>query len=218
MACDTELTHRLPRQLTVRTLLSATEALSQGDPDLGGIVRQFGPPPLWARRPGFATLLRIILEQQVSLASARSMFDRLRLHVGAVTPEAVSALGVCGLRTIGFTTQKAGYCYGLAEAIRSGHLDLGAISRGSDEGGMEQLLEVRGLGPWSVGIYYLMALRRPDIWPRGDLALAVTVCRVKRLRTCPDHTELARLATRWAPWRSVAARILWHAYLSSRIR
>ena len=206
------------RRLTTTSLLTATQDLARRDPDLRAIVRQFGPPPLWARRPGFPTLVRIILEQQVSLTSAQSMFNRLRRHAGAVTPAAVGALGVRGLRAIGFTSQKAEYCHGLAEAIRGGELDLAAISRSSDEVGMSKLLAVRGLGPWSVDIYYLMALRRPDVWPRGDLALATAVHRVKRLRARPDHDKLARMAEHWAPWRSVAARILWHHYLGARLR
>lgn len=210
--------HNPLRRLTGRTLSLATDALAHRDSDLGAIVGQFGPPPLWARRPGFATLLRIILEQQVSLASARTMFERLRVTLGAVTPEAVGSLEVSGLRALGFTRQKAGYCHGLAEGICSGRLDLGAIGRMTDDGGMEKLLEIRGLGPWSVDIYFLIALRRPDVWPRGDLALATAVHQVKRLRARPDDLRLARLAKRWMPWRSVAARILWHHYLSTRVK
>ncbi len=209
--------HNPPRHLTAKTLSVATDELADRDSDLGAIVRQFGPPPLWVRRPGFATLLRIILEQQVSLASARTMFERLRLTLGAVTAEAVSSLDVSGLRALGFTRQKAGYCHGLAERICSGRLDLGAIGRMTDDVGVARLLEIRGLGPWSVDIYFLIALRRPDVWPRGDVALATAVHHVKRLRTRPDDVRLARLAKRWMPWRSVAARILWHHYLSTRM-
>ena len=204
--------------LTARTLRLATDELARRDPDLRAIVDQCGPPPLWARRPGFATLLRIILEQQVSLASAATMFERLRRAVGAVTPEAVGSLEASGLRALGFTRQKAGYCHGLAEGICRGRLDLGSIGRMSDDAGMARLLEIRGLGPWSVDIYFLIALRRPDIWPRGDLALATAVHQVKRLRARPDHLRLARLAKQWMPWRSVAARILWRHYLSTRMK
>lgn len=205
-----------PRQLTDATLRRAVREFTHRDPDLAAIVRHLGPPPLWGRRPGFATLVRIILEQQVSLASARSMYERLRLEVASVTPESVRILGMSGLRALGFTGQKAAYCHDLAVAVRSGLLDLGAIARTSDDVGRARLLQVRGLGQWSVSIYYLMALRRPDVWPSGDLALADAVHRVKRLRARPDHVKLTRLAERWAPWRSVAARILWHHYLSVR--
>ena len=173
---------------------------------------------MWARRPEFATLARIILEQQVSLAAARTMYERLRATIGSVTPASVHDLGIDGMRALGFTGQKAAYCHGLATAIRDGALDLRAVARADDTSGRAMLLNMRGLGPWSVDIYYLMALRRPDIWPHGDLALADAVHRVKRMRTRPDYETLTRFAQRWAPWRSVAARILWHHYLSVRTR
>jgi DNA-3-methyladenine glycosylase II len=205
---------RTPRQLNQASLLHATDALAKADPDLGAIVAEFGPPPLWARRPGFATLVRIILEQQVSLAAAKTMYERLDAHASGVTPDAIAALGEPGLRRLGFTRQKAQYSHGLAVAVRDGALDLGGIARAGDGDGMSRLLAMRGLGPWSVDIYYLMALRRPDVWPRGDLALAIAVHRVKRMRARPDYAALTRFAERWAPWRSVAARILWHHYLS----
>lgn len=204
------------RQLTRETLHAAVRELTRRDPDLGAIVRKHGAPPLWARRPGFPTLVRIILEQQVSLAAATTMFKRLRTHAGAVTPETVDAFGIPGMRTIGFTGQKASYCHGLATDILERRLDLAAIARTDDDDGKARLLAVRGLGRWSVDVYYLMALRRPDIWPHGDLALAVAVHEVKRLRSRPTHPRLTRLAEQWAPWRSVAARILWQHYLGTR--
>lgn len=204
------------RQLTHSSLLCAVRELAERDADLGAIVKRFGPPPLWARRPGFATLVRIILEQQVSLAAAKTMYERLRGTVGVVSPETVDALGIAGLRALGFTGQKAAYCHGLAHAVGSGRLDLGAVSRADDTAGREMLLQMRGLGPWSVDVYYLIALRRPDVWPHGDLALADAVHRVKGMPARPDYVSLTRFASQWAPWRSVAARILWHHYLSSK--
>lgn len=202
--------------LTRATLGTATRALCALDPDLADIVRRLGTPPLWGRRPGYPTLVRIILEQQVSLAAARTMYARLQHAVGAVTPASVGRLGVLGLRRLGLTGQKASYCAGLADSLLCGELDLGAVSRATGEEGRLRLLEVRGLGPWSVDIYFLMALRRPDVWPHGDLALAEAVFRVKRMRARPDHSALTRFAERWAPWRAVAARILWSHYLSLR--
>jgi len=206
------------RSLTHSTLERATRELAARDADLGAIVTALGTPPMWARRPGFTTLIRIILDQQVSLSAGRTMFNRLHTHAGGVTPHTVSAVGADGLRAIGFTRQKASYCHDLAVSIRDGALDLGAIARDADESGMRNLMAVRGLGPWSVDVYYITALRRPDVWPRGDLALATAVHRVKRLRSRPDHDKLARMARRWAPWRSVAVRILWHHYLSTGMR
>ena len=203
------------RQLTHATLRLGTRVLCARDPDLAAIVLRLGPPPLWARRPGFPTLVRIVLEQQVSLAAARRMYERLRSHTGPLTPEVISRLGVHGMRGLGFTRQKASYCHGLAESLRRGHLDLSAIARSADDTGRQTLLQQRGLGPWSVDIYYLMALRRPDIWPQGDLALEQAVSQVKRLRSRPGPPRLARMAAAWTPWRSVAARILWQHYLAA---
>jgi DNA-3-methyladenine glycosylase II len=160
--------------------------------------------------------VRIILEQQVSLASARAVYSRLRREAGAITPRSIAALGVEGLRGSGLTRQKASYCHELAVLIDRHELDLGRIAGGPDGVAREALLRVRGLGPWSVDIYFLMALRRPDVWPHGDLALAEAAFRVKRLPRRPAPDELSRLAAQWSPWRSVAARILWHFYLSER--
>ncbi len=171
---------------------------------------------MWARRPGFATLIHIVLEQQVSIAAARTLFRRLSRQIGGMTPEAVAAQGVARLRRFGLTRQKASYCHELALAVRNGHLDLSRIARAADTDGRKSLLAMRGLGPWSVDIYYLMALRRPDIWPSGDLALAIAMRDVKRLSRKPGNAEQQEISAPWAPWRSVAARLLWHYYLSNR--
>ena len=201
--------------LTRARQLEATRELCALDGDLAAVVRQFGPPPLWARRPGFATLVRIILEQQVSLASARALFDRLDEATGGVTPHAVARLGPRRLRALGFTRQKADYCANLAGMVAGGRLDLGTVARAPTDEGRQMLLDVRGVGPWSADIYFLMALRRPDVWPSGDLALVEAMRRVKRLPARPDGAAAAQVASAWAPWRSVAARVLWHYYLSA---
>ena len=204
------------RSLTRATLHDAVAELTARDDALANIVREHGDPPLWARRPGFATLVRIILEQQVSLAAARTMFRRLHNALDGVTPSSVWAAGPDGLRALGLTGQKAAYCHGLAGAIREGRLDLSAVARADDATGRAMLLALPGLGPWSVDIYFLMALRRPDVWPHGDLALAISVQRVKAMPARPDHRTLTAYATQWAPWRSIAARILWMDYLAQR--
>ena len=203
-----------PRQLTGATLRVAVRALCRQDRDLAAIVRRHGPPPLWSRRPGFSTLVRIVLEQQVSLHSARALYLRLERSLGRVTPEGVETLGEDGLRLLGFTRQKAAYCHGLSCTIRGGTLDLRAIANADDVAARAALLAIRGVGPWTADIYLLMALRRPDVWPLGDLALAEAARQVKRLPSRPTHDVLSRIAAQWAPWRSVAARILWHYYLS----
>lgn len=204
------------RVLDRRSLALGVGELGRMDADLAEVVRRFGPPPLWARRPGFATLVQIVLEQQVSLASAKAVFGRLQTTLGKVTPERVADAGVSTLRDVGFTAQKAGYCNDLAVEIHEGRLDLRAISRSDDARARERLMAIRGVGPWSADIYRLMALRRPDVWPDGDLALAESAKILKRLRKRPSVDRLRRMARAWKPWRSVAARILWHNYLSLR--
>jgi DNA-3-methyladenine glycosylase II len=204
-----------PRALTHATLAAGARALARRDPDLADLFRCHGMPPMWARRPGFATLIHIVLEQQVSIAAARTIFQRLSHHLGEMTPRAVAAHGVTRLRRFGLTRQKASYCHELALAVRDGELDLGRVARAADADGRETLLAMRGLGPWSVDVYYLMALRRPDVWPSGDLALAVAMRDVKRLPDKPDNAEQQAISAPWAPWRSVAARLLWHYYLRS---
>lgn len=169
---------------------------------------------MWARRPGFRSLVRIILEQQVSLASAEVLMRRLETRLGGLTPTAVHRHGVSGLRHLGLTRQKAVYCHGLAARLSDGRLDLRAVARGADAEGRQAMLAVPGLGPWSVDIYYLMALRRPDVWPRGDLALARALGRVKHLDGIPDLERQQAIAAAWSPWRSVAARMLWQHYLA----
>lgn len=208
-----------PARLLTRALLSeGARQLAGRDADLARIHRRLGDPPIWGRRPGFPALVKIILEQQVSLRSAAAMYRRIDDHAGGMTPHAVDRLGVAGLRRLGVTRQKAAYCHGLARQVIDGTLDLSAIARAPDDEGRRLLLDVRGLGPWSVDIYFLMALRRPDVWPRGDLALASALRDVKGLRALPSHEQQLELSRAWAPWRSVAARILWAHYLAERGR
>ena len=207
-----------PRALTRSMYRRGLRALVARDPDLAFVYRRVGEPPFWARRPGFPTLVRIILEQQVSLMSAHATFRRLAVHIGGVSPDGIAALQINGLRKIGLTRQKATYCDGLAKRVLDGRLDLSMVASGPDEAGRAALIEVPGLGPWSVDIYFLMALRRPDIWPQGDLALACALQEIKRLRDRPTDARQQELARGWSPWRSIAARILWAHYLANRNR
>lgn len=169
---------------------------------------------MWARRQGFPTLLRIILEQQVSLISARSMFERLKSNIEPFTAEGFSDFGEARLRSLGVTRQKSHYCIQVANAFTNGHLK--QISKLKDEDAHARLVSIKGVGPWTANIYLLMALKRPDIWPDGDIALASATASLRKLDARPSFVELAKMAERWRPFRSVAARMLWQYYLAER--
>lgn len=207
---------RQTARLTRDGLLEATAVLAARDPDLEEVVNQFGPPPLWSRRPGYASLAKIILEQQVSQASAAAIYRRLYQSIGGVSPDKVLRAGEQGLRKAGLTRQKAAYCVGIARAVRDGDLDLGGLSRMDTDSAHAELVRIRGIGPWTADVYLLMALGQADVWPHGDLALAKAAMQVKRLRQLPSYDRLRQIACQWSPWRAVAARILWHHYLSGR--
>jgi DNA-3-methyladenine glycosylase II len=200
-------------------LAEAADWLAARDADLARLRQQHGDPPLWARTPGYATLLHIVLEQQVSLSSARAAFERLReATAGEVTPEALLTFDDEQLRALGFSRQKAGYARDLARAVLDGRLDLAALETLDDDVARAALVAQRGLGRWSADIYLLMALGRADVWPATDLALLIAAREIKGLPTRPDTECMELLAEAWRPWRSVAARMLWQAYLASRGR
>jgi DNA-3-methyladenine glycosylase II len=202
------------RPLTAGALASAAHRLARRDPDLRRVLRRHGPPPMWGRPAGFGTLARIILEQQVSLASAAATWRRIAAGLGGMTPELCAAAGVERLRALGVTRQKSAYLVLLGRAVASGSIDLAAVGRLPDDEVRAALLRLKGIGPWSADIYLLMALRRPDVWPIGDLALATAARAVKGLRRRPSPGRLLRLAEAWRPYRSVAARMLWQHYLA----
>jgi DNA-3-methyladenine glycosylase II len=202
------------QKLTPETLATAAAELATRDSHLGSIYERHGVPPMWGRRPGFETLLRIVLEQQVSLISARAMFARLKANIQPFTHEGFIAAGEPHLRSLGVTRQKAHYCIQVAHAFTNG--DLRRVSRMTDEEAHATLLGIKGVGPWTANIYLLMALKRPDIWPDGDIALATAVGKVRQMKTRPSFVELAKIAEAWRPYRSVAARMLWQYYLASK--
>jgi DNA-3-methyladenine glycosylase II len=199
------------------TLRAALTELAARDPALGGVVERFGPPPLWAREPGFPTLVLLILEQQVSLASARAAYDRLLAMTGdPPTPAGLLALTDGELLAAGFSRQKARYARALAAAVASGSLDVHRLAALDDDAVDAALTALPGIGPWTATIYRLMVLGRPDAWPIHDIALAQAYAELHGLEVRPRAEEMTALADGWRPWRAVAARVLWHYYLSVR--
>jgi DNA-3-methyladenine glycosylase II len=207
----------VPGPLDEATLRRAAQALGARDRRLGDVLRRYGPPPLWAREPGFATLVLLILEQQVSLASARAAFDRLLAMTGdPVTPAALLELTDADLLACGFSRQKTRYARAAATAIDDGSLELGALARLDDADVDAALTALPGIGPWTATIYRLMVLLRPDAWPIHDIALAQAYADIHGLHARPRPDEMDALAEAWRPWRAVAARMLWHQYLSAQ--
>jgi DNA-3-methyladenine glycosylase II len=202
--------------LTEVTVARAAKLLARRDKDLALILAGLGPPPLWARRPSFSTLIKIILEQQVSLASAASMFGRMRKNIVPFRPDRMIELGDVHLKSLGLTRQKTAYCLDLAESLTDKRLRLSQLSRLSDAEAKTALMAIKGLGSWSADVYLLMVLRRPDVFPATDLALVTAVTSLKQLAERPTTDQFLEMAEKWRPYRSVAARMLWQYYLARR--
>ena len=199
-----------------KRLITACEELARADSDLAFIFHTYGLPPLWKRDASFATLVHIILEQQVSVASALSAFNKLKEKIGSVTPENVLRLSDAELKAVYFSRQKTIYVRDLAGAVSDGRLDLKLLESLPDKAVEVELKKIKGIGDWTAGIYLLMGLMRPDIMPRGDLALHVAWRRLKNLERNPTADEFLLIAEKWKPLRAVAARLLWHFYLSAK--
>jgi DNA-3-methyladenine glycosylase II len=188
------------------------------EPVFAAILAEAGPPHFRCRRNGFATLLHIILEQQVSIHAAAAMHRRLSEACRPLTPEAFLSLDDPILRACGFSRQKAGYARALAEKVHDGEFDFDRLASADDESAQTMLLSLKGIGRWSSEVYLLFALGRADIWPAADLGLQIAVGERLSLAARPGEPELRRLGEAWRPWRSVAACLFWQSYLHKRKR
>ena len=213
-------------------LNSAIRILSVRDRDLAQIITKFGNPPQWKREPGFATLIQIILEQQVSTASAKATFKKLIAAITnltaegsqpqatqgfggeRLTPQSFLTLDDIQLKAIGFSRQKIRYSRELARAITNGQLDLKSLEKLDDLAIRKKLTQIKGIGDWTADMYLMMALQRQDIFPSKDLAVAVAVKEIKNLTERPKPFELESIAEIWQPYRAIATKILWHYYLN----
>ncbi len=204
------------KPLDNRQIKRACVALSQEHEEMAFVYSTYGPPPLWDRPTGFGTLLNIILEQQVSLASAKACFDKLAVHIGDVTPANLLAVSDMELKTIGFSRQKTAYARHLSEAIINRQIDLDSLNKLPDDEVKAELIKLKGVGEWTSDVYLLMAMLRPDVMPRGDIALHAAYQKLTGADKRPGSDEFIVMAEKWKPFRSVAARLLWHFYLSER--
>jgi DNA-3-methyladenine glycosylase II len=192
------------------------EALAKKDPHLKAILQQYGHPPIWSRPASFATLVHIILEQQVSLASAKAAFNKLKNKLVTITPQKLLQLSDAELRACYFSRQKTVYVRALAAAIITKKIRLRALANCSNAEVRIALKQVKGIGDWTVDVYLLFVLQRADVFPTGDLAMMNAL---KQIKALPKHTtkeEIIALAEAWRPYRSLATFILWHHYLKSR--
>lgn len=204
------------KPLNDHSLKKACVALSRSHSEMAYVYEMYGQPPMWDRPTGFATLLNIILEQQVSLASAKACFDKLAAFCGEVTPEKLMTLDDGELKTIGFSRQKTAYARHLAEALIEKRFDFDTIHRLPDEEVKAEMIKLKGVGEWTSDVYLLMAMLRPDVMPRGDIALHAAYQKLAGLEKRPGSDEFIAIAEKWRPFRSVAARLLWHFYLCER--
>jgi DNA-3-methyladenine glycosylase II len=190
--------------------------LSRRDPDLKFILKTYGHPPVWTRTNSFATLIHIILEQQVSLASARAAFYKLKEKIGAITPQKLIALSDVEMKACYFSRQKMIYARHLAEAIISKQIRLKKISSLDDEEIRIHLKQIKGIGDWTVDVYLLFALQRANVFPIGDLAMMNALKEVKNLPLHTSKEEIIELAKVWQPYRSIATMLFWHYYIQKR--
>ena len=186
------------------------------DKHLSAIIRHYGYPPIWTRRGNFQTLIHIILEQQVSLASARAALNKLKEKIGTITPKKLLILSDRQLKACYFSRQKTVYARCLANAIVSKQIILKNFSDLDDAEIRRQLKTIKGIGDWTVDVYLLFALQRTDIFPLGDLAMVNALKEVKQLSKETKQEELLKLAERWRPHRSIATMLFWHYYIQKR--
>lgn len=190
------------------------DELALADPDLAAIIEAYGYPPLWSRPNTFETLVHIILEQQVSLASALSALNKMRERVQEITPARVLLLTDEEFKACYFSRQKTSYTKYLAEAILSGQINLTELEQLPDDVIRAKLTALKGIGNWTADVYLMFVLQHADIFPIGDLAAVNALKRVKNLSKETTREEELAAAERWAPYKTVASMLLWHYYLS----
>ena len=201
---------------TKETFHRRCDALAKKDKHLKEIISTHGYPPMWQRKPNFETLIHIILEQQVSLASAKAALNKLKEKTGTITPKKLLTLTDAELHACYFSRQKTIYARHLARAIVNGELSMRKIMSLEDDAIRNELKKIKGIGDWTVDIFLLMGLQRTDIFPLGDLAVINSLKKVKQLPHRTTKEDILLIAEKWKPHRSVAAMILWHSYIIDR--
>jgi DNA-3-methyladenine glycosylase II len=189
---------------------AAILALGQHDPDFAHIEDRAGPLPWRRRDPGFAGVLRTICGQMISNQAAAAIWGRLSALPGALDPAGLLALDDAALRGAGLSRPKLGHVRALAAAVVEGRLDFTALREVPDDAAIATLSAIPGLGPWTAQVHLVFGFERPDVFPDGDVALAASLAHLKSLPDRPKPRALAQMALAWSPYRSMAARLLWH--------
>ena len=186
------------------------------EPKLKPVIEKFGYPPFWHREPSFATLILTILEQQVSLASAKSSFNKLIERIKIVSPENLLKLTDEEFRACYFSRQKAEYSKILATEIITGKLNLDELNTQLAEAIRSRLIQIKGIGHWTIDMYLLMSLHFADIFPPGDLATIKAVYELELVPAASSKEEIINFMKKFSPYQSVATYILWHSYIERR--
>ena len=197
---------------TRQDLVDGIVRLAELEPRFADVHKATGDPPLRREQPGFAALMRMIVYQHVSLASAGAVWQRLEAERGNVTAQAIAGLSQQDLRDVGLTNAKAKACLAIAQGVAAGDVDLDGLEIISDEAARAQLVALPGIGPWTAELYLLTCLGRRDAWPGGDVALRSSARELFDLDERPDTEGMEVLAEPWRPWRAIAARLLWAYY------
>lgn len=199
-----------------KNFLQLCKKLAQKDADLAAIIRQYGYPPMWTRPATFQSLILFILEQQVSLASAYAAFKKLKEKIGFVTPAKILSLSDEELRSCYFSRQKIVYARELAKVVKARKIQLRKLSLLRDEEVRAQMIQLKGIGHWTIDVYLMHSLQRTDLFPLGDIALVNSLKETKQLSKDISKEKMLKIAERWRPYRTIAAMILWHAYIRKR--
>lgn len=192
------------------------DQLAKKDKHLAAIMKEHGYPPMWVRPNTFQTMVLFILEQQVSLASAYAAFKKLRDKIGFVTPEKILRLTDAELRSCYFSRQKIVYARELAAAVKKRKVSFRKMNALHDDEVRNHLIQLKGIGNWTIDVYLMHALQRTDLFPLGDIALVNSLKEIKKLPKEVSKEMMLKIAEPWRPYRTIASMILWHSYIKKR--
>lgn len=191
----------------------ALVVLTQKDEVLKGIISEFGLPIIQKRKEGFASMCHIILEQQVSIASAKAAYEKLVNLVGKVDPFTIHNATDEDLRSCGISRQKTIYLKDVAQRVIRKELSFSSLPMKTEQQIRNELIQIKGVGNWSIDVYLMFCMQSQDIIPLGDIAIKNTLM---ELYNCQSEEEMLAISSNWKPFRTLASFIIWHYYLKKR--